>query len=721
MNVLLDLLTDQSIETAPLSLIGQLLCDFNMISRASAVEQVTLVTRISTLLRSNHTHIRWRATRLFQLVVRHPALLLNTSHIGNCLAALVKIMESKCYIQDESNPSQRELICLRATVESVDFAMDRIRGKANLTREVLTPKISGIIGGLIGLIRVLPNQVIPVLYKLILAHSNTFRPFGTKLEKELLVLLANGSNIDTLDAAVLHSCLKCLALLSFNLSRNDVAEQWALRTTNLIQELASVLSLYESLLDLDANPTYTTKIKSLPLQKDASTKNYLFGTLNIDVNESPLSIRQASDRISLLLLLIQAQLQISTPNVVSVPLGHLLSLTTLLANLPTLASIKTDVRGEEPHNAIKASLLDIQKSALSALINIVDIFSSDIFPHMYDILATMDSAVPVVAKNGKLHVNKSQVIENKDNIKLVIKLSSKCLALVERWSDMSILTRVMDSSFFLTEAFQLPNPSSIPTAGQAIPQQQGSGKKKSNKKSNISFSDYLSNPKSFQEHTNKETMQIIRTFFLTLVQKCELNTGKLNTIVRWAILDSLAGGNVDTELLEAIVIYPGKADGAISAYPMIVNLLGNKGTPVTNLLMNPRLPLLPQLATSSSTRETIMEEDEEEEDEVQDDQPQEGTAVSIAITEITNIGNDLKRKFTDEADNLDISEKKVKTDHQDMIVNTVSEENVEKMKRALIEEDVQVSKIENAQPEATEQSDDEELGSDFEIPEINVD
>lgn len=475
MNVLLDLLTDQSIETAPLSLIGQLLCDFNLISKASNVEQVTLLARITTLLRSNHSHIRWRATRLFQLVVRHPSLLLNTSHIANCLAALVKIMESKCYIQDELNPSQRELICLKATVESVDFAMDRIRGKANLTREVLTPKISGIIGGLIGLIKILPNEVIPVLYKLILAHSNTFRPFGTKLENELLTILSNGVNVDRLSPMVLDSSLKCLALLSFNLSRNDVGEQWSLRMSNLILELRSVLSLYESLLDLESNPIYTSKLKSLPLSKD-STDRYLFGTLNIDINDSPFSIRQASDRISILLLLIQAQLQISTPNVVTIPIGQLISLTSLLANLPTLASIKADVRGDELHNAINGSLLDIQKSSLNMLNKLIDIFSSDVYPHMYDIMATLDSAVPVVAKNGKLHVNKSQVVENKENVKLIIKLSTKCLNLIERWADMSILSRIVDSSFILAESFQLPNPSSIPTAGKAQVQQQGSGK-----------------------------------------------------------------------------------------------------------------------------------------------------------------------------------------------------------------------------------------------------
>lgn len=615
------------------------------------------------------------------------------------------------------NPTQKELVCLKATVESLDFAMERIRGKANLTREVLTPKISAIISSLIGLIRIIPEETVPVLYKLIMAHANTFRPFGSKLEKELLAILANGSSIEKLPAHVLDAILKCLALLSFNLSRNDVGEQWSLRMTNLMLELRSVLSLYESLLDLESNPVYTSKLKSLPLPKDNDI--YLFGTLDIDINESPLSIRKASDRIAVLLLLIEAQLQVTTQNIVSVPIGQLISLNSLLINLPTLASIKADVRGAEIHNAIKGSLSDIQKSSLSTLIRLVDLFGCDVYPHMYDIIATLDSSIPVTAKNGKLHVNKSQVIENQNNVKLIIDLTSNCLNLVERWTDMSILTRIHDSSFILTEEFQLPNPSYIPTAGQAAATavEQGSSKKKSAKKSNISFSDYLSDPKSFVEYSNKEIMVIIRKFFKSLITKCELSTGKLNSIVRWVILDSLNHDN--KELLESILLFPGKSDGAISAFPMIVNLLKDQSG-ISNLLMNPRLPLLPQLATVSTTRQLIANEEFEEEDESFEEEQ----GSNSVVDQIADIGNDLKRKHVEESTE-ETTDKKLKTDYSGLVVkDDVDSTSVEKIKRALVEEvpvESQSEKRELPEEEASRESDDEDMGSDFEIPEINVD
>ncbi|GMM29320.1 Rix1 protein [Martiniozyma asiatica (nom. inval.)] len=711
MNVLLNSVSDLN---APIALLVGLM-NADVIKNSTQVEQTNLLVKICTLMKSNHARLRWRGLRLWQLSIRHPVLLLNTSHQSNLLAACVKILESKCFIGE--NPGQEELVCLNAAVDTVDFVMDKIRGKQGLVREVLTPKLPGIISSLIGLVGVV--NVVGVLYKLLLSNSNTFRPFGSKFEKKLLIILANGDNFKKLESETLRDVLKCLSLLSFNLARNDIEEQWSKRMNALMLEIMSVVGIYNSLLDTESNPTYVTKVKTLPQSNENLRPDYLFGTLDLDINEDPYSVLKISDRIQILLMMIQAQLESSTPNVVQVPFGQLISLGTLLSSLGTYGNIKSDIRGDDLHNSIGDSLLLIQSTALNFLNNLIKKFSAAIYPHVFEILATMDSIVPVYARNGKLKVDKKKIWDQKDVVGSNVEVITSILNLVERWKDMSVLTRIVDSCECLLEGSSAPDPTG---GANAITGATG-GKKK--KKGTIALSDYLSNPKAFSEELSPRLIGLIRNFYICLVKKCELSTGKLNVIVRWAILDAVSSKSLNEQqrnLMRAIVLYPGKSKGAVSAYPIIVGLLENDD--VLSLMMNPRFPLLPQLVayTGKEYNESASEQDDDHDDELNETENKNGKEANNDEIERSEI-NALKRKHQEEEKIEEIAKKaKIETEYSDMIVKESDEQIKNILPQSITTEPntQAAAPIQEVSEEQAEESD-SDVDSDFEIPEINVD
>lgn len=141
---ILPYLEEESLAAVSLTLILQLLANPSIINGASQVDQQTLLVRINSLLKSNHSITRWKATKLLTVSVTHPVLLLS-SHTANAITGLVKILESKCFLQSYENPTTRELITLKSTAECLGFVLDQIRGKPTLTREVLTPKLPNVI------------------------------------------------------------------------------------------------------------------------------------------------------------------------------------------------------------------------------------------------------------------------------------------------------------------------------------------------------------------------------------------------------------------------------------------------------------------------------------------------------------------------------------------------------------------------------------------------
>lgn len=739
LQTILPYIQEDALGDVPLSLLLKLLANPSIINSASAVNQETLLTRISTLLKSNHSFIRWKATKLITISLTHPVLLLS-NHTTNVISALVKILDSKCFIANYENPGQRELVTLRSTADCLGFVLDQIRGKPTLTREVLTPKLPGIIGSLVETIVLIPESAIPVLAKLLITNTTTFRPFGSKLETALKNLLNNGDNWSKIGSDLRSMVLKSLALVSFILSREKQASSWKENVDAVILELKSVISIYEAFLELSNDTEYIVKFDSLPkLPENMANSKLIFGSLSIDINETPIAIFKVSQRIEILSDLLLAYIEITTPSAITVPFGNYLSIAEILGGLNlNYTPVKRDIRDVATRELIEQSVSEAKLSGIKILQAFAEKFPGELYPHMYDILALLDAAIPVQTYRGKIKVDKKAVYEQESLINRILQTASSYLSLTERFNDMTVLGRLLEAALILKETRE----PTIPTENQNTAKDNvsnGSRKKVSKNKSAISLSDILSHQQLFEHPPSATTLHVLRRFFNVLLTKCELSPGKLSLVLRFVIIDAVANVNAAKmgkhgverkqvlQLLENALLFPGKANNSISIIPMVANLIGSQ-SPIFSLLTNPRFPLLQKKISGSSFENNEAAHTEEEEME---------EAAKFEKGEFPIPGS-VSEKRAAEGDSL-VDTRKTKKQHtedEDQVFSNEKEATdiLKRLKDELKEESNHPqSSLADDVAEQTEMAADdgvalserdeseEDIGSDFEIPEINVD
>lgn len=761
LDTIIPYIQEDSLNEIPLTLLLKLLSNSSIINTASSVEQQTLLTRVTTLLRSNHNITRWKATKLFTICLLHPILLLS-SNTGNALAALVKILESKCFIFDFQNPGQKEITTLKSTVDCIGFVLDEIRGKPTLTREVLTPKLPAIITSLIDVTIFIPENTIPILSKLLITNTITFRPFGTRLEKVLKNILNDGENSSKLDNSLRSVLLKSLALVSFILSREKQAELWRDNVHYLILEIKSVISIYEACLELADDDEYNNNFQCLPkLPEDISNLKMIFGSLSIDINESPIEIFKASRRVTILCEYLLSYIELTAPTAVTIPFGHYVKIGELLSGLNTnFTPVKKDIRDPATREMIEQSVLECKMAGIYILRTLVTKFKGELYPHMYNIMSILDAAIPVHTVKSKIKVDEKSVIQNETIINFILETAAEYLELTERFNDMTVLGRLIEAALILKESREpIITNETLSQNNDKLNNSNNSRKRNNKNKSNISLSDILSHRELFINKIPEVTSGVLRKFFNTLLTKCELSPGKLSTVLRFVIIDSIS--NIDViqngssdekrkfiELLENALLFPGKSMNSISIIPMVANMIGTNNA-VYSLLTNPRFPLLPKRIDFRTSVNSDAEYSEKEDDvDADNEKKKEPDNTESESTDFVNPylpipgSETYKRKPTDNDElkkekkrqHLESTNNKIVLENKDLVFHK-NEETVaalQKIENELEEEktrlednivnnvDDTVKVVEEAVIASEEEDDDEEIGSDFEIPEINV-
>lgn len=749
-------LQESTLGDVSFTLVLQLLANPTVINSATPVDHQTLLVRITTLLKSNYSITRWKATKLLTICLTHPVLLLS-NHTANFLGGLVKILESKCFIANFNNPTNQEFITLKSTAECLGFVLDQIRGKPTLTREVLTPKLPAIIGSLIDVTVLIPDTTLPILSKILITNTTTFRPFGTRFETALRNILNNGDNLYKLNSELREILMKSFALVSFVLSREKQAESWRENVNQIILELKSVISIYEVCLELSNDEDYNKKFQSLPkLPENLSTMKLVFGTLSIDINESPIEIFKVSQRIQILTELLLSYIEINTPCPVSIPFGHYLTIGEILTSFNTLLTpVKKDIRDSATRKMIEQSVNECKLSGIKILISLINKFSNDLYPHIFKILAILDASIPILTINGKIKINTDLIYENEGLINQTLLTASKVLNFVERFNDMTVLGRLVESALVLKEPREPKflidsNKSIVSNSNDTV---SASKKKNGKNKSVVSLSDILSHKQYFINPASNSTLNTVREFFNTLITKCELSQGKLTMITRFIIIDAVSNfelindGKKDSknykiiELLENVLLYPGKTNTSVSIIPIISNLIGDNDK-IYSLLVNPRFPILPKKNENDFNTELEMEEIEKEE-ATENNELLNGDFKIPDSNKRSNdemeVDSNIKRQHVEEIS------KKVSTENNDFVFNSNSESAAVALKKLENElenekhngssladkvigqvetsEDNTMANIEegNGHQDEDDDDDDEELDSDFAIPEINVD
>lgn len=708
------------------------------ITKASKAEINHLVSKINNLLNSKDNFKRWYGSHVVQIVALNPVIL--TTGGGLFIVSLLKI------INDNNVPA----VNFKNAALALDQLITGIRGKPVLTREILTPNLPNIISSLLENLKRDIYVVLPIVKKLLLKNTTTFKPFIKKFETHLTALLLN--NFTSLNSQLKKDVCQSYAYLNLikpvqnsNQGGNNVQslpdDQWRAKIFKLLDELRSVVVIYDNIVELQNDRDSADLIKQLP---DSETKDFIFPFLKIDLSD-PISIVQISQRIEVLSHLIVAFITSPTPFPLRIPLGLIIQSSELLLGIsPNFIPLKKELnRNEELKKIVVNDLSKTQSIGAWILYNITKHYKKLVLPHLSSILSSLEVAIPIKNDKGSkvIKVDDDSALAIEPELLTVIKTTVEILKLFQGLSDLDLINKLVDVSIlFLQKRTTLDG--LLEKQEQNKPQQQGQKNKKKNKnKDSTPLADILSHAELFDVDAPKETVSVILSFFEIVIKKIpNLSPTYRIKIVKYVISSAVKqettkGKILDKtkNLLESIVLYPSYGE-TYSILPIAKRLLSNNDK--LSLLTNPRFPPL-ETKFKASTQQDVIEEEEEDDDDVEvaDSVVQEVSQVDQEPVEVADVMEQVIKPRevpipeqqtmvfkTDEQ----VKEQKVlsfaeeKADEEDASNKTRSLEEPE-------EDDTPSKRIKivsegdkTVQMEADKIGADEDSDSDFEIPNIEL-
>ncbi|KAI5954901.1 RIX1 [Candida jiufengensis] len=682
--------------------------DKTLLNQISKPNLNHLVSRTLQLCRSPIIYNKWCGINLIKIISSNYVILANEGL--NFITILITILESY--------NSTIDVIILKNCIECLNKLIKLIRDKPTLTREILTPKLNQIIQIYLKNLHFQPNLIINSLYNIIKNHPNTFRPFANKFNEKLKQLLNSGFGEYPSDLQ--NSICKTLAILPI-IERNEPETKWLDDVKHIIMEVNDILEVYEEFFNFDSD--LKKLISKLPKSTNDSK---IFEDLNIDLNK-PSTILTISSRIEILLKLLSHYLTESIPSV-KVPLGMVLVLTEIIFSINSrYLSFKNDVRDEEIKQIIKLTLSHNYQNAIK-LLNKLLVFKGSLVLHLPSIMSNLELIIPLKKKK----ISKQDILENEQLYLDLLNCASNYLQFVGTSSDNSLITPLVDVALILTEPRSIPNdtPTSTTTTN----------KKKKKNISSAPLSDILSHEHLFNNKCSESSLAVIRNFFNQVIQKFELSPTQHYKILKFILQQCIEKSNSNLEksipeslqhLLINAVLNPGYDKNNI--LPIVSSILS------TNQLMtvfnNPRLPPLPKYITSS-----IPEDFEEEEQEIEElpklsakenaikqlleEQAQQEKIQQVVedtnkrslieVEEVEEDANEKRRKL------FDANFKPQQVETEEIVVDQKIEEIIVDKK---IEEPVLGQVVGTVNTEVVEKDveEDPELeGSDFEMPELNL-
>lgn len=323
LDVVIPHLKDNSVESDLMEILP-IIADENAVNEASKADLTHVTSRAANYLRSNQPEVRWFGTKLVHVLCLHPRII--ASDAGNFISALTKIIGSKCFIT--STIDVRQITCLESAISTLDFIMDKIRHKVALTREILTPRLPSIVQSLVSVMYLCPKPANFVLRKLLMNNTTTLRPFTSKIQKELIILLDDDEGLHKMDDELQSLVVSNFVTIQYALERTNTEEIYRQKLLHLLIEMKEVFEIYSEFLDLNEDPNLQKLLASLPSlpHNEEEKGNYkpLFPSLDIDTLE-PLDTLKISRRLHLLTSLLREFISNSSGIAVKLPLGYVIS------------------------------------------------------------------------------------------------------------------------------------------------------------------------------------------------------------------------------------------------------------------------------------------------------------------------------------------------------------------------------------------------------------
>lgn len=672
LEAVIDILNGENILECDLSIVLRTLSRASTLEGASQADINHICSRVNNYLSSKRDDFRWIGCKLFVVINLHLRVLMSP-YTNEMIGSITKVLASKCFITDFSNPSKEKLVTLKSASEALNFAIGRIRSKPTLTREVLTPRLPSAIAALIDNIALIPEAAIPTLYDILLHHGTTFRPFGSKFETQLTNLLAGDEHFYSMDPCLVKLCFKSLALLSFSLSREGHERVWREKVNNLLREMRSILSIYNELLETSQDPDFASRMDALPESgSESASEDFAFESLNIDIAENPLDLFKISKRIQAISAFIAAYISAPTLTTVRVPLARLVTLGELLTSINVKFSpVKRDIRDPLTRTFISQSLRQVNRTGVNLLQSLQSSFPTEILLHHTSVLSTLDSAIPVFVSKGRSTLDKKAIAEDEEFVVDGIALAKDMISNVGTLTDSSIIDHIVSAALVIVKP-RAPDMDGMSTGLESAENggnkrnrnstYKGNGIKRRNKKgrkhSNIvGLSDIVAHSELFVLNASEKVIHIIRQFFAVILGNCKLSPSKIVKVTQFGILDAIKNKemlnngvrnkqNRDAlNLLEALALNPAQRGLSTSVLPIISSLIG-KNDRILGLLLNPRFPPMPVVIGQITETNNAEASSSDEDDENKDLQPAEAALESSSNIERSDRKRELEERVT---------------------------------------------------------------------------
>lgn len=699
----------KQLETTPTSVIP-ILSALNKecahLHQISKVDLKHLVSRALNLCKSNHPFATWCGVSIVYVLVGNAEIL---SANGNAFfTQLMKLLQA-------NKPGTK---IFTSSVECLNKLCGEIRGKPTLTREILTPNLSGLLSLYTENLERAPALMSTSLQVLVLNHPTTSRPFANKIRAKLLAITAGDSFLSYPDS-VKQSVVSALATLPV-VEKDGPESFWVKDVNRILLNVGGTVRIFESFLDLKED----TDVSKLLLSFSGLDEE-IFDALHIDVNH-PETILSISTRIDLLLLLLRAYMTTATQYAIAVPMGKVLGIVELICSVNTkFVNFKREIRDQEVKTLIKTSLLRSQHAAVQLLRELPAKYAGALLPHLTSVLSTLELIIPLDGKR----LDHSNILKEEPFVCDLLDAVSKYVGLVSHFQDHALLIRFIEAAIFLVEP--RTDIANTPKASDnSQPQHSKAARKRAKKNAATPLADLLSHEHLFVGAVPHSTRHDVFSFFATVIPRVSIAPTQYNKLIKVATVEAVkqkdrAINDVVPEdlknLLVAIVLNPAPESAAI--LPIASTLLWD--SELLSVFNNPRFPVVPKLANNVD----VEIEDEDEEDEEPESAPQLIEAVQNEnVKEELENGQPVAKKRKLESDILADSNGNAETlqaGANNLAQNIFSKDSARQVFEEVSQPEVSTKIVKEEKPvEAAEATVDElsdNEGSEIEIPDLDLD
>lgn len=565
-----------------------------------------LIAKLLKLLRSNDDYHVWKGCHVAAVLCSYNPVVLS-SHADGLLHVIYSKVEQKAQYYSSTVGTPQGKVTLINLVRTIGILMDLVRGKPALTREALTPKLGAIIPTLVSLSQFEPQLCLPIIKKLLLRSTTTFRPHINKFRAVLLnLLLKDYHHFDKSTRRLISDCFAYLHLIKQNVQAKDdnqshhksfQDDNWRMGLLSILFQFKPVISLCNELLDFNADSDMSKLVESLP-KPPSGTNSFeeIFPSLSVDMN-SPMTLWDIVERLSTLVDLTISFISVPTPYAIRVPLGGIISVCeTMLALTTTYLPLQRGLRRDaELTSTINDIFPQIQWQAIRMLNHLTGIYGKCVLAHLPSLIASVESFIPL--KHGSMTVDLDRIQALRGAFVDVFELAATWISYMgHSFDETTFFTKLVEVSLCLTDDINPLNDMFVVLNRNSRKQAQTKKQKNASKSYTGSMSDLYSHPKSFVCRSSLRVFNAVNKFLITICSFVRLPSNQQIKVIKNAIIIAVKQkaelGYIPKSfinLLRTLVLYPGNE--RVTILPIAVTLLKDCGDDVFNAICNPRLPM----------------------------------------------------------------------------------------------------------------------------------